>query len=294
MPGWDDARVLSTTPVLDPPALPRDADIRLIATDMDGSLLDERGRVPAGLDAVLDELDRRGITFCPASGRQYANLREQFGERGDDLVYIAENGAYVVHRGAELSSDPLPTAEVPGVVRHVRALAAAGGDVGMVLCGKRAGYIERGDGAFAEHARRHYAQLQQVDDLAAVDDVVLKIAVFDFGSIEERTAPTFAPLAGRLRVLVSGVHWLDVMNPAADKGHALRRVQEGLGVTPEQTMAFGDYLNDTGMLDAARWSFAMDNAHPQVRAAARYVAPANSRNGVLRTIAAALGITLPA
>ena len=63
------------------------------------------------------------------------------------------------------------------------------------------------------------------------------------------------------------------MSPTADKGHALRAVQAALGVTAEQTMVFGDYFNDIGMLDAAYWSFAMDNAHPDVRAHARFVAP---------------------
>ncbi|RMI12489.1 HAD family hydrolase [Cellulomonas triticagri] len=261
---------------------------------MDGSLLDPQGRVPDSFWPVLAELERRGIAFCPASGRQYANLRELMGERGADLVYIAENGSYVVQHGETLSTDPLPAAEVPVVVRRVRDLAAAGGDVGMVLCGQRAGYIERGDDAFAEHAHRHYARLEQVDDLTAVDDVVLKIAVFDFGSVEETTAPAFADVAERVRVVVSGQHWIDVMSPDADKGHALRRVQERLGVTPEQTMAFGDYLNDAGMLDAAAFSCAMDNAHPDVRARARYVVPANSRNGVVRTLAATLGVDLPA
>jgi Cof subfamily protein (haloacid dehalogenase superfamily) len=277
-------------PVLDPPALPDASDVRLIVSDMDGSLLDEHGRVPDGLWPLLDEMDRRGITFVPASGRQYANLRGLFGDRGEDLVYIAENGAYVVQGGATLSADPLPEGQAPVVIQRVRDLAAAGGDVGMVLCGQKAGYIERGDGPFAEHARRHYAWLQQVDDLADVDDVVLKIAVFDFGSVEERTAPAFADLADRLRVVVSGQHWVDVMSPDADKGHALARVQRRLGVTPAQTMAFGDYLNDVGLLDGAHWSFAMDNAHPDVRARARYVAPAHTRDGVVRTIAAALGV----
>lgn len=283
-----------TEPVLDPPALPDASDVRLIVSDMDGSLLDEQGRVPAGLWPLLDEMDRRGITFVPASGRQYANLRGLFGDRGEDLVYIAENGALVMQGGATLSADPLPEGQAPVVIQRVRDLAAAGGDVGMVLCGQKAGYIERGDGPFAEHAQRHYAWLQQVDDLAAVDDVVLKIAVFDFGSVEERTAPAFADLADRLRVVVSGQHWVDVMSPDADKGHALARVQQRLGVTPAQTMAFGDYLNDVGLLDGAHWSFAMDNAHPDVRARARYVAPAHTRDGVVRTIAAALGVPLTA
>jgi Cof subfamily protein (haloacid dehalogenase superfamily) len=280
----------ATEPVLDPPVLPDVDQVRLVVSDMDGSLLDERGRVPETFWPVLDELERRGIAFSPASGRQYANLRELFGPRGDDLVFIAENGSYVVQHEEALSTDPLPPEVVPEVVGRVRELAARGADVGLVLCGQRAASIERVGDAFAEHARRHYARLQEVDDVTAVDDVVLKIAVFDFGSVEDATAPAFADLADRLRVVVSGQHWLDVMNPAADKGHALRRVQERLGVTAAQTMAFGDYLNDAGMLDAAHWSFAMDNAHPDVRARARYVAPANARNGVVRTIAAALGV----
>jgi hydroxymethylpyrimidine pyrophosphatase-like HAD family hydrolase len=89
---------------------------------------------------------------------------------------------------------------------------------------------------------------------------------------------------------VSGEHWVDVMSPTADKGHALRAVQDARGITPEQTMAFGDYFNDVGMLDAAAYSFAMDNAHPDVRAHARFVAPANTENGVVRTITSVLGL----
>lgn len=281
----------TAVPVTDPPALPQDLDIRLVVSDMDGSLLDEQGRVPDAFWPVLEQLERRGITFCPASGRQYANLRELFRQHGRDLVCIAENGAYVGQGDVALSADPLPGHEVPGIVGRVRDLAAAGRDVGMVLCGRRAGYVERGDGPFSEHAARHYAWLEQVDDLTAVDDEVLKIAVFDFGPVEEATAPAFADLEPRLRVLVSGQHWLDVMNPDADKGHALRRLQERLGVTAEQTMAFGDYLNDAGLLDAAHWSFAMDNAHPEVRARARHVVPSNARHGVVRTLQALLAAT---
>jgi hydroxymethylpyrimidine pyrophosphatase-like HAD family hydrolase len=57
-------------------------------------------------------------------------------------------------------------------------------------------------------------------------------------------------------------------------------------------MAFGDYLNDRELLDAAAWSYAMANAHPEVRARARFAAPGNDENGVVRTIAAVLGIAI--
>ena len=57
-----------------------------------------------------------------------------------------------------------------------------------------------------------------------------------------------------------------------------------LGVTPAQTAVFGDYLNDLQMLDAGEWSFAMANAHPDLKRAARYIAPANTEHGVLQVV----------
>lgn len=273
-------------PVLDPPALGTVPDVRLIAVDMDGSLLDDQKRIDPTFWPLLDALHERGVVLCPASGRQYATLRRQFGR--DDLVYIAENGAYVVRDEQELSSDGVSRDAAGPVLDAVRQLAASGADVGTVLCGKRSAYVERTDRAFVEQAEPYYARLELVDDLRAVDDEVLKLAVYDFGSAERGAAPALARFDGPVRVVVSGEHWVDVMSPSADKGHALEAAQRALGVTRDQTMAFGDYLNDLGLLRASAWSFAMDNAHPQVRAEARYVAPGNNANGVVRTIVSAL------
>lgn len=278
----------SEQPVVHPPAFDAVPDVRLIAVDLDGSLLDDEKRIDPTFWTLLDVLHDRGVALCPASGRQYATLRRQFGR--DDLVYIAENGAYVVHGGEELSSDVVDLGTARLVVDAVRGLASDGGDVGTVLCGKRSAYVERTDRAFVEQAEPYYARLEVVEDLRAVDDEVLKLAVYDFGSAEHGAGAALARFDGPVHVVVSGEHWVDVMSPTADKGHALRAAQRALGVSRDQTMAFGDYFNDLGLLDAAAWSFAMDNAHPQVRAHARYVAPSNNANGVVRTIAAVLGL----
>jgi Cof subfamily protein (haloacid dehalogenase superfamily) len=280
----------ASAPVLDPPELGEVPDVRLIALDMDGSLLDEDKRLDPSFWPLLEQLGARGIVVCPASGRQYATLRAQFGR--DDLVYIAENGAYVVRDGAELSADTLPTPTAFAIVGAIRDAAAGGLDLGTVVCGKRSAYVERTDEAFLAQVRPYYARLKLVDDLCTVDDDVLKVAVYDFESAELGARRALAPFEGVGSVVVSGVHWVDVMSTTADKGAALSHVQDALGISREQTMAFGDYFNDVGMLGVAAWSFAMDNGHPDVRAAARFVAPANTRNGVVRTIASALAIEL--
>ncbi|MFZ3554332.1 Cof-type HAD-IIB family hydrolase [Streptomyces sp. BH055] len=271
-------------------------DIRLVVTDMDGTLLDGDGNVPDSLWPLLAELSERGIAFCPASGRQYATLAAQFGAVDDGgMVYVAENGAYVVRGGAELSSDPLEPSVVEWIVKSMRELVREGGaDAGVVVCGKRSAYVERSDEAFMAQVRTYYAAHEIVDDATAVEDEFVKVALFDFGSAQDTTAPLLAPLADSHQVVVSSHHWIDVMNPAANKGVAVRRLQDALGITPAQTMVFGDYRNDLEMLDTADWSYAMANAHPDVLARARLRAPANTENGVVRTVRDVLGITVQA
>ncbi|MEU6672118.1 Cof-type HAD-IIB family hydrolase [Streptomyces sp. NPDC046727] len=287
MPATPAPLVDTTAPAAGP------ADIRLIVTDMDGTLLDDAQRIPDGLWPMLAELRRRGVLFSPASGRQYATLARQFAEVAEGMVFIAENGTYVVRDGVELGSAPLERSVAADLARTVRRLVADGVDVGAVVCGKRSAYVERTDEAFLAEVRKYYVEHRVVEDVTAVEDDVIKVALFDFGPAERTTAPALAAFAATHQVVVSGEHWVDVMHPAANKGAALRGLQRELGITPAQTMVFGDYLNDLEMLDAADWSYAMSNAHPEVVRRARHLAPSNTDNGVLRTVAEVLGIPLP-
>ena len=266
-------------------------DIRLIAADMDGTLLDDEHELHDHVWPLIDALFERGVTFCPASGRQYHNLVRRFPGLADRMTFIAENGAYVVHDGCELSADTLDETLVRAVVTHLRECIATGADLGIVVCGKNSAYIERSDPPFVEQVDKYYARFAVLDDLLSRPaDGVLKIATYDFGSAETGAGPSLAPFADRAKVVVSGAHWVDVMNIATNKGAALRSVQSALGVTREQTMAFGDYLNDLELLDAAAHSYAMANAHPAVKQRARHIAPSNADNGVVRTISEALGL----
>lgn len=259
-------------------------DIRLIAVDMDGTLLDGDGHIPDELWPLLDELDERGILFAPASGRQLATLQRAFDHARDDVVYIAENGAYVVRGEDEISSDTMDAGFAASVVLRVRSLSEEGLDLGVVVCGKRSAYIERADPGFLAECDKYYAKLEAVPDLLDVDDQVLKLAIFDFAIAETSAAPRLADLGETHQVVVSGQHWIDVMNPGVNKGVALERLQAALGIAREQTAAFGDYLNDLELLDAAVYSFAMANAHPDVLSRARHHAPSNVQLGVLTTI----------
>ncbi|MBO9659671.1 MAG: HAD hydrolase family protein, partial [Chitinophagaceae bacterium] len=101
---------------------------------------------------------------------------------------------------------------------------------------------------------------------------------------EANSYPVFRHLEGALQVKVSGKIWLDLSHQLANKGRALQAVQQQLNISVEECMAFGDYLNDVEMMQQAYFSYAMSNAHPEVKKAARFEAMSNEENGVGQVI----------
>ncbi len=263
-------------------------DIRLIACDMDGTLLDGDDAIHNDFWPLIETLHARGIVFCPASGRQYHSLLDLFLPIADELIFIAENGAYVVQKGLELSSETLPLDAARHLIQLSRTLKLADQGIHAVLGGKRAAYVEAGDERFAAYVTQFSSRCQRVNDLCLVDDEILKLAFFTPESSEKTAYPVFKHLCDTYKIVVSGEHWLDLMAPTANKGAGLRHVQEKLNITPDQTMVFGDFLNDLEMMDQATYSFAMNNAHPKLKERARFLSPENTQNGVVRTIKSVL------
>lgn len=265
-------------------------DIRLIAIDLDGTLLNSAKELDPDFPEVLAALQARGVLVAPASGRQHESIRRAVAtgsspEAVDQLAIIAENGAMVARGGQVLATEPLSREALVATLEAVRVDYAQGRNVGAVLSGARSAYVDRADEEFLAATAGYYPLREVVTDLREVDDVPLKVAVWEPGGVERGGLPGIrAATPADTRVLVSAAVWVDVMSMHADKGHALASLQEDLGITPAQTMAFGDYGNDIGMLGRAEWSYAMADAHASVKEVARYAAPSNEEQGVTRTI----------
>ena len=82
--------------------------------------------------------------------------------------------------------------------------------------------------------------------------------------------------------------WLDIYKPGVNKGTALKKLQEQLGITREETMAFGDQQNDIGMIREAQYSYAVENAEAEVKTHCRFRTESNAACGVLSAIEAYL------
>ncbi|MDO4610653.1 Cof-type HAD-IIB family hydrolase [Corynebacterium sp.] len=253
----------------------------LVICDMDGTLLDDDHRLPEGFGAMLERVHAAGAAFVPASGRQYATLRRMF-DGFDVADFIAENGAVTAVAGEPSALTALPRDVVDDVVDAVRA---ANLDLGLVMCCAATAHVERDDEAFLREVGVYYVSNTVAGDLHAVADDVVKLAVYDFGDAERGAYPLLREVVGdRLQVALSGAHWVDMMDPDVDKGTAVAALRERFGVGRDRTVVFGDYLNDLPMMRAGDLSYAMANAHPDIKAAANHEAPANTDAGVLTVL----------
>ncbi|MEO7768325.1 MAG: HAD hydrolase family protein, partial [Ferruginibacter sp.] len=127
----------------------------------------------------------------------------------------------------------------------------------------------------------YYDRYDVVDDLLTVDDdQFLKIALCDLAGSEGNSYQFFRKEEDRLQVKVSGNIWLDLSHKLANKGRAIEVLQKKFGIDFEETMVFGDYLNDLEMMQQAAFSFAMENAHPDIKKVSRFVTKSNEDHGV--------------
>lgn len=265
-------------------------DIDVIVSDFDGTLLDDRKRLPPQFPALLDALDRRGIRFIAASGRQYYNIRAQLPSMEDRVDYIAENGAMTVIGGELCSVDELSADDIRAVVDTVRRTEGCY----AILCGARCAYFENDVDELRRHCDMYYARLELVDDVlpCITRDRICKIAVFHSHDAEHVSYPALLPFSDHMQVALSGDCWVDIMNASVNKGAALRQLLALMHVSPDRCMAFGDYLNDIELLDACGHPYAMDNAHPQLRARFPQSGGCNNDAGVVRTVCRALELSL--
>ena len=256
-------------------------EIKFIAADMDGTLLDEHGQLDTCFFDIYPQLEERQIMFAAASGRQYQTLANMFEPVKNTMMFIAENGTLVMHQGKEIYSCTLEKQYIRQIIDTARSIDGAH----IVLAGKKTAYIETQCPEALEEFSKYYHSCEYVEDLLSVDDDFIKVAICHFGGSEKNLYPIMNEHFGQNhQVVVSGKIWLDLMNTKASKGEAIQYLQKKLGFTYEQSMSFGDYLNDVEMLQSTYYSYAMENAHHEVKRHARFSAPSNQESGVLKVI----------
>ncbi|MFS4418782.1 HAD family hydrolase [Maribacter sp. 2307ULW6-5] len=254
--------------------------IKMVVTDMDGTLLNSDHEVSPRFFELFAALRSKNIIFVAASGRQYNSIIDKLSPIKNDIIVVAENGGFVVAGGQELLSTPLPHSHI---LESLSLLEAAEG-VHPVLCGKHTAYLGAGSEAFVQKLKEYYSKFELVPRLEEVSQEIIKLALFHFEGSEEHIYPYVRPLEKELQVKISGSHWVDISSPNAHKGYALRKLMHLHQVAADELLVFGDYNNDLEMLALSDYSFAMENAHPKVLASAKYRTRSNDEHGVERIL----------
>lgn len=255
--------------------------IKLIVSDIDGTLLEDGGHElsPELLDVIL-KLRGKGMQFAAASGRQWASIEAAFDPIKEKIFYLSDNGAYVGCHGRNLFLNTIDTELIHEMIRDIRAAGLT-----VVLSGPDVVYLDEKDPEIYDWLINGYKfRVKQVEDLLQVEDRFIKISAYKKESVEEATGELREKYGSRLKITISGDMWMDCMAAGVNKGQAVKLLQDSLGILPKETMAFGDQMNDTEMLNQAYYSFAVGNARQEVKEAARFQADTNVRDGVLKVL----------
>jgi len=261
------------------------AEIKLIASDLDGTLLDSSGKIPErNRDAVFAARER-GVRFTISTGRMFHSARRFAAQLGIEIPMICYNGAMLCSpEGEVFSHDTLDLA-------IARELLAIFRDRGMYVQSyiEDVLYIRNPNDVEFQNYMRHFGITGKAvgDALYAPETAPTKLLVTTSGA--EQSAALSRELAerfgARIYVTSSNADFVEVMNPDVNKGRALRNLADRLGIAMESVMAIGDGENDLEMIRAAGTGVAMANGRQRTKDAADLVAPANDEDGLAWAIA---------
>lgn len=269
-------------------------DVKIIALDLDGTLLDSAKRLSARNRAALEKAAARGALIVPTTGRFFNGIPEEVRTLPCVRYAITINGAQVIdgRTGAALVREEIPLDTALAIMRLLD-----GHDVIYDCYQDNAAWMTAAlkDKCAAYAPDEHYLRMirewrQPVDDLkatlAARGRAVQKIMLFA-RDLAVRAAIADALAAGFPQVAVSSSTFnnLEINIRTAHKGVALERFAAHMGCGLENCMAFGDGLNDLTMIQAAGVGVAMANACPEVRTAADHITLSNDADGVAAALA---------
>lgn len=274
------------SPLIDFTQDPELGSIRLIACDMDCTLLADDKTQPENMPELIERLHRAGVLFCPASGRPGPTLQLMFPEHRHEMAFCADNGAHIIYQDEPLYKELLD----PAVYREIAAATEAEGTGTAVLCAFDKAYVPESGRVHHEAIGVYYKSIEYVDSIEDLDVEANKFTIyFPERNSRSRYEETFGPAFGeRLDVACAGEEWLDFMNKGVNKGAGLRHLCDRLGIDIADAAAVGDTYNDIEMLEAAGHSFVVANAAEHMHDHARYLIPSNNDRGVAALIEAIL------
>ena len=268
--------------------------IKLIATDIDGTLLSPQGIITERSLKAIRAAREKGVTVAIATGRFPENAYLLLEDYGLKLPIIGVNGARCVDESLrEVSSHEMD----PEAVRQVLdVLLAAEADF-FIFGDRRPRQVWRrhhGDHAVcaATKERKHHSELSQGDRVKALGfeyyhgreevETCIRHKVYKFFVCDNVPLPPLRQTLARIPGIDLTQSWynnIEIMPSGVDKGVGVCDMARSLGLSMDQVMTLGDQSNDIPMLKAAGCGIAMGNASEETKQAARWITASNADEG---------------
>ena len=280
--------------------------IKLIASDMDGTLLNHNHKIPKENVELINYAKNQGIEFIVATGRAYYEALPALNEENINCDVISFNGGIVYDKnGNIISITPMLPKDLYYTIEILKSF-----DISYQLYTKNTIYtksIETDINAYidlirsngydpdVEHLRAEAQQKLDVGYITEVENIELylnekenppiKIIAISNDISKLENAAKLLSENKSISVTSSGANNIEIMHKNATKGEALKEIAKIYGINLENAVAIGDNLNDQAMLDIVGYSVAMKNGNTILKEQAKYVTEkTNSEGGVADSI----------
>lgn len=259
---------------------------KLIALDMDGTLLREDKTISATTKKAIDRAREKGVKVVLASGRPLDGLKSYLAELdliGEEEYVLSFNGALVQNTKTK---EIIAKTALDG--RDVKYLYNISREIGVNIHA----FLSSG---LATPKMSRYTELEadinkievNLVDFNTVDDndEVAKIMMIDEPEIlEEGIKKLPQEVYEKYTVVRSAPYFLEFLNKASNKGEGVKALADHLGIEPKEIICIGDAGNDLDMIKYAGLGVAMGNAFPEVKEIANFITKTNEEDGVAHVI----------
>lgn len=274
--------------------------IKLIASDMDGTFLDEIGNFDrVRFEKILRELQKRNIHFVAATGNNMTRLNRMFAGFEKDVTFVAENGAHIVENGETIIHQSLPKADVQAILDYYKDKLE---DYRAVISGfhhsyrlKSANFDFRQDRGLVDQKEYEafISHILPLDDFSQVptEEAISKVTILIFDNYQAIEDDFNRHFQGNVVAVGSGYGAIDFIQKGIHKAWGIEQLMDRYGIEADEVVTFGDGGNDIEMLRMTPHSYAVDNASDAVKAVAQHSIGHHKENAVLDKIEELLGLT---
>ncbi|MDO4793267.1 MAG: Cof-type HAD-IIB family hydrolase [Filifactor alocis] len=258
----------------------------LIASDLDGTLLENVAGYSDETYRSVRELIKKGMRFIVATGRIYRSASLFAKSLGTKDYVISCNGAYVRHTdtGEVLLEERLPKEALLTMMDYLDEKEAfyCIYDAETIYSRKPTGLVEhylRLNKSLEPEDRIRVEITDEFKEVVEKGGRILKLVVLEKRMELLNEWKSVLSEMEDLEVVQSSDTNMEIMKKGVSKGRGLRLISERYGIDPERIIAFGDHLNDASMLEYAGIGVAMGNAGDELKKMADYVTDTNTKDG---------------